>query len=279
MNAARAKPCKPHQPPEVMSTGPQARAQPPHRAAGAFTLIEVMVVITVLTVLVAISASALGRARESADRTHSLAKLRDLATRFGVYYAEFSDTFPYSTRDTLHPLTRPGDAAAFGHFQIDINWPLLMPDLVAAARTPSAPHLAPKATRRQSPSPAGADGTPLLLEASYVYGLSFVADPALWVVGTPRSESLLRAVKVHEAVFPSRKALLWDAFTPYLWPPPGGFTWNRADPIPMLFVDGHAAQLAPADAQPGAPCTAFPTLPVGGKRLSDTPGGVRGYDY
>ena len=239
---------------------------------------EVLVVIAVLSILVALSASALGRARESADRTLSLSKLRDLANRFGVYYAEFRDTYPYSTSDTHHPLGNPGEFTAFGHFQIDIHWPALMPDLMAAAHTPAAPHLAPKATLRRPPLFSGPGIEPFWPTSSYLYGLSFVADPAVWVAGTIPSDALLRAVKVHETVLPARKVLLWDAFTPYLSPPPRGFGWDRADPVPMLFVDGHAAQLAPADAQPGAPAV-LKNLPVGGLRLRDTPGGVRGYDY
>ncbi|MFN0010960.1 MAG: prepilin-type N-terminal cleavage/methylation domain-containing protein [Phycisphaerales bacterium] len=251
-----------------------------NRRTGAFTIIEALVVITVLSVLVALAASALARARESADRTLSLSKLRDLANRFGVYYGEYRDTFPYSTSDTLHPLPvgGPGSASGFGHFQIDIHWPMLMPDLMAAAHTPTAPHLAPKATLHQRSMFSGPGVEPFWPSSSYHYSLSFVADPAVWLSGTLVSETLLRAVKVHEAVFPARKVLLWDRDTPYLWPPPGGFRWDRPDPVPMTFVDGHAAQLAPADAQPGA-AAVFKNLPVGGLRLRDTPGGVRGYDY
>ena len=256
-----------------------AHIKAPQPRPRAFTLIEVLVVITVLSVLVALSASALGRARESADRTLSLAKLRDLGTRFGVYYSEHRDTFPYSTIDTQHPFDAPGSPMAFGHFQIDINWPQLMPDLLAAGHSPAAAYLAPKATIRELPSFSGPGIEPFWVDSSYSYGLSFVADPAVWIAGTPPSDSLLRAVRVHEAVFPARKVLLWDHDTPYLWPPPGGFRPDRADPVPMTFVDGHATQLAPGHAQPGARCTVFPNLPVGGRHLRDTPGGVRGFDY
>ena len=239
---------------------------------------------TVLSVLVAITASALARARESADRTLSLSKLRDLSTRFGVYYSEYRDTFPYSTSDTRHPMPYggPGAASGFGHFQIDIQWPELMPDLMAAAHSPSAAHLAPKATLRRPPLFSGPGVEPFWPSSSYSYGLSFVADPAVWLPSTIPSDTLLRAVKVHEAVFPARKVLLWDRDTPYLWPPPGGYPRDRIDPIPMLFVDGHAAQLAPVDAQPGAPSIVFPGVggsSTGGARLRDTPGGVRGFDY
>ncbi len=252
--------------------------------ARAFTLTEALVAVSVLSLLVALSAPALARAHQSADRTLSLSKLRDLATRFGIYAGEFRDTFPYSTRDTLHPVPTGawGDALGFGHFQIDINWPQLMPDLMAAAHTSAAPHLAPKATKRQPPLAIGPGIAPLWVISSYSYGLSFVADPAVWLPGTIPSDTLLRAVKVHEAVFPARKVLLWDRDTPYLWPPPGGYPRDRIDPIPMLFVDGHAAQLAPADAQPGAPSIVFPGVggsSTGGARLRDTPGGVRGFDY
>ena len=261
-----------------------AHIKPRRLCRRAFTIIEALVVITVLSVLVALSASALGRARESADRTLSLSKLRDLSTRFGVYYAEFRDTFPYSTIDTRHPMPfgGPGAASGFGHFQIDINWPMLMPDLMAAAHMPTAPHLAPKATTREPPSLSGPGIGPFWTTSSYCYGLSFVADPAVWLPGTIPSDTLLRAVKVHEAVFPARKVLLWDAFTPYLWPPPGGYPRDRTDQIPMLFVDGHAAQLSPVDAQPGAPSIRFRWVggsSEGGRRLRDTPGGVRGFDY
>lgn len=246
---------------------------------GAFTLVETLVAIAVLTVLIALVAPALSNARQAADRTHSLAKLRNLGHRFGAYSADFADAFPYSTRETLHPITAPGYAIAFGHFQVTMSWPLMMPDLIAAGHASTAPHLAPKVTRQHVTVSVDQTGKPIWLTSSYAYGLSFVADPAVWVEGVGASDALLRPVRTHETIFPARKVLLWDAFTPYLLPPPGGFGWDRSDIVPMLFVDGHATQLVPGNAQMGAHSTVFPHLPVGGRRLRDTPGGVRGFDY
>ena len=249
----------------------------------AFTLVELLVVITVLVVLSGLTLSGLAKARQQADRIASLARLHELGARFAAYSADFRDGFPYSDEAARHPLDTPHVVLGVGHFQYELYWPLMFPDFVAASRGDAAPHLAPRARRAVGQGTAQADSLGLILTSSYLYGRSFMADPAVWSPDTQPSRALLRAIRTHEVAFAARKVILWDYATPYLSSPPGGFAWDRADAVPMLFVDGRAADMKPAEASPGARGLTAAQLDVsgglGGMRIQDTPGGVRGIDY
>ncbi len=237
-----------------------------------------------MLVLVGITLPVLSGVRAQGNRTLSLGKLHNLGVRFDAYYADFRGVFPYSDEGTRHPLGAGPAQGGAGHFQYDIHWPLLFPDMLALAGSEAAPYLAPRARRPENASILRPDGNGLWFTASYWYGLSFVADPAVWDPSTIPSPSLLRAVRVDEAVFPARKVLLWDRSTPYLRPPPGGFSPDRTDPVPMLFVDGRGAQMKPSESTLGAAGLTAQALGVsgnlgGGMRIQNTPGGVRGFDY
>lgn len=250
----------------------------------AFTLIEVLVVIAIVLVLIGIALPVLSGVRDQANRTLSLAKLHNLGVRFDAYYADFRGVFPYSDEETSHPIGVGTDQIGAGHFQYDINWPLMFPDMLALASSEAAPYLAPKALRPENASILRPDGNGLWLTSSYWYGLSFVADPKVWLPETTPSPALLRAVRVDEAAFPARKVLLWDHITPYLRAPARGFSPDRTDAVPMLFVDGRAAQMKPSESVPGFKGLRASDLGVFGNlglgtRIQNTPGGVRGFDY
>jgi prepilin-type N-terminal cleavage/methylation domain-containing protein/prepilin-type processing-associated H-X9-DG protein len=78
----------------------------PRRARGAFTLVELLVVIGIIAVLVAILLPVMGKARESARRTACLSNLRQVHAVFNLYAIENRDHVPLGYRRT-NPAAMP----------------------------------------------------------------------------------------------------------------------------------------------------------------------------
>ena len=62
-----------------------------HAPGRGFTIIELLVVVSIIALLIGILLPAIGRARDQAKQTASLANLRNLATAHGSYAAEWND--------------------------------------------------------------------------------------------------------------------------------------------------------------------------------------------
>jgi prepilin-type N-terminal cleavage/methylation domain-containing protein len=66
----------------------------PARRRGAFTLVELLVVIGIIALLISILLPSLNRARESAVRTQCLSNLRELGNALSLYAAQFNGRVP-----------------------------------------------------------------------------------------------------------------------------------------------------------------------------------------
>ena len=73
-----------------MSTPPR----PPHRRAPAFTLVELMVVMSVIAALIAILLPGLAAARERANRIKCASNLRQIGLAMKMYADEKRGTYP-----------------------------------------------------------------------------------------------------------------------------------------------------------------------------------------
>ncbi len=91
---------------------------------GAFTLIELMVVVSIVTLLLSLLLPALSSARELANQTACASNMRQLLTATHEYLAENDGTFPVNGLEIPHPtLYPPYQGTALGNFwSTQNNW-------------------------------------------------------------------------------------------------------------------------------------------------------------
>ena len=86
----------------------------------AFTIIELLVVVSIIALLVGILLPAIGKARDQALLTKSVANLKEIGTAHGIYSAEWNDRQVTWINDTLASY---GDSAgeAFANYEAEIG--------------------------------------------------------------------------------------------------------------------------------------------------------------
>jgi len=242
---------------------------------GAFTLIETMVVISVVAVLIGLLAPALAAARAQASAGVSLSNLRGVGVTFELHLQAHRDAWPFRRTDEwmrTNPDTPTRTFLTDDPWALRYAWPTLMHEIApwrehyqtwvnpGAGREAGEPWLSKNAGRGAA-----------LAWPSYEYSNSFVARPSVWSGGVaPAPEAGLNPTHGFEVAHPSAKALAFDAHVEY-------WTGRSApDRRGVLLVDGAAA-IRP-DAAARDPVTN--ALRAGPARLyHDTALGVLGRDF
>jgi prepilin-type N-terminal cleavage/methylation domain-containing protein len=238
---------------------------------GGFTLIEVLVVISVAALLVALLVPGLRGGKRSAGEAVTLSNLRQVHSAFEVYAQAHREVFPWAPEGFAFLVSGPGENPAYvqgGYWDIHIYWTALMhdaapwPEFFPAWVGPGGVQSGERPWRRSN---VPGEGIP-----SYQVSDTFFARPQLWMQGAVDDPGLYRPVRCPDVQFAASKVLAWDWEQPYL-----RYMAPDADLKPMVFADGHAGVKRLSDASP-APSIPFKpdTRPV-----QDTPEGVRGRDY
>ena len=191
-----------------------------------FTLIEMLVVISIVSVLIAISVTGLKGARERATTVRVLARLGQLQKGFTAYTVDYKDTFPalippnQRTRTiTYGPRTRE-----VRYFEQYCFWHLFLAESYFGVPWDSR-------AVQDGDGPGG--------EANAVwYSQTFLAAPEYWDEDLRTGSDQRRAVRAGEVQFPSSKILLvlsvlWHTYTVPAVPLPDTMTAR---------VDGSASK-------------------------------------
>jgi prepilin-type N-terminal cleavage/methylation domain-containing protein len=195
---------------------PQTASCRPLRARG-WTLVEVIVSITIVAILMSLVLGLVARTRAAGRQARSLSNLRQHVTIFTQYTMDWRESWPVFIRPGPwrinhqmpyflaadlwpHYLTISG---YYNHLGLDAFYSPDAPlnDVMGWDRGMRVQLL------------SGRNGTAL---SHYGYCCTFLADPAFWNVHTRTGPEQWRATKVPEVVFPSHKTLLYCLY-PWLW--------------------------------------------------------------
>lgn len=275
------------------------RAASAPRSRAGFTLVELLVVISVVSLLIALLAPALGGARVEARRLKSVTNARSIASTF-QQVNDATGHYPFRKAGTRPEGAPPGAPAPPPGVLLVEWWPkgtvigvsshwaheFLWPGMLGAAATwpshyatwvsPGRSTALPESLSAGVPGEEGEEGPSIERVVSYRYAHSFVAKPALWRPGTDLNASLLAPIAAHEVQYPSQKVMVYDAELAYLRKAPPALNGHYRAATPMAFADGHADAKDPTEANPG-----FANPLNGGSTMAihNTPEGVAGWDY
>jgi prepilin-type N-terminal cleavage/methylation domain-containing protein len=162
----------------------------------AFTLLELIVSIAVVTVLVLLVAGQLKGIKEASGRARIHADLRSHAGVFAAYNADWADHMPYVTSpNSSYTSLQTGNFSwKVRYFDASVFWNIGLADRYYDGNVLQACF--------QPPGRAPSADTP------YRYSNSFLADHRYWRSTTRVGPSQWKAMKAADVAFPSKKGQL-----------------------------------------------------------------------
>lgn len=248
----------------------------PSRSSGtpglgrAFTLVEVLVALSIIVLVIVLALPALSTARRSGRNTESLSMLRQLTAGLRMYADASRDAFPYAgvPGDVHANTTYRGYEIATIEDSLSAQsryWPTLVaPEFLdVPARAIEFPGTRELLESRGFP--------PWIIRSRFFLTFTAFVAPEGWTDGDPPSPSVFRAVRWSEVSYPSRKGLLVDFGA-------GGFVDRGADlhNAFVSFADGSARSVSWFNIDSSLICYP-PFAPFSGSNMT-TRHGVRGLD-
>jgi len=228
----------------------------------AFSLVEVIVAVTVVAILIAIALPALGRARQASRDAASLATVRQAVAGIGLYDAAERDAFPFfaTPGDPFATVMVDGAAVPGEFFMAQAKyWLFLVRPYVDGIET------------FRHPRDSHDDSPPL---ARYWLTQTAFADTEYWVGEFPPAGlSWFRGQRTASVAFPSSKSMLVDISG-------GVFAANHAPGFTLLhgMCDGSAISFNGDSLAPEEACTVDRPFGAIHWRGLSTLGGLGGRD-
>lgn len=252
----------------------------------AFTLIEVLVVIAVVSLIMGILLPALGSARTTARQTLSLSNVRSIGQTFGLY-TDANRTYPFPGSVPGVEVNLPEDIYSFRWYPegtilatnqiwaMDRLWPGLISSVTPWTEAYTT-WVSPGRDKSLPTFESIFEGVEPRDVVSYEFSNSFLASHRNWTAGAAQDRKLLVPTRPDEVTYSAQKVLLWDRHLTYHSDQPEIVEGHYDEATPMAFADLHGDVLNPLEAQAGVP---NPNNETDIRRLHNTKNGVRGIDY
>ncbi len=207
--------------------------QPSPAATRGFTLIETLVVISIIAVLIALAMPALSKMRARAQYSKSLANLRTHVQAITAYTIDWKDSHPHfadptRAKSSFHSACFDDGEGTIYYFNQAETWHLVLgPTYYGGCGSSAfiAPELLAQGQRSGSIS-------------QYIFACVFQAAPEFWRRSTQVGPSQWRNTRSHEVSFPDKRSLIW-ASHPWDYQ----FTLENIPKSRLGFVDGSAADV------------------------------------
>lgn len=258
----------------------------PHRRHHrAFSLIELLVAIGIISILISITLPTLSSARLRANELKSITNTRSITQHF-TSYANDKGYFPFLKPGEAPPGVNhtppPGitmvrwwpENTIIGldsHWMLSILWPGLIYE-----RAPWKENYATWVSPGRDPELPTEPAEFAERLISYQYTNSFIAKPDAWRENALLDLNTISSIKPSVVAFPASKAILFDAELAYLRKTPAVLNGHYAHKTPIAFADGHADAHDPTTATPGF---ANPLNGGSSVNLHNTPDGALGRDF
>jgi prepilin-type N-terminal cleavage/methylation domain-containing protein len=160
--------------------------------SSAFTIIEILVVLVIVSLLAGLIVVGLSRMKNRAQEVQNLVNLRSHASTWSSYSNDYKDVFPYfvAPEPGWIDVTRDdGSSVRIKYLQQRTEWPVLMSKSYYSGLSSLAPVFHPPWTISTYNSPC-----------------AFRVDPDHYTAKRVPFPSQLRAIFAHEVSIPSRKA-------------------------------------------------------------------------
>ena len=229
-----------------------------------FTLVEVLVTISIIAVLIALAIPPLRTARLQAQSSECLSRLKGLGEGMVIIEGRNGGSWPnlfrrdmrgeiqmFTTGTTQWGVYYFGQVALWQGSFVGVLWDEGDPAEVWTCPAVMRTGWGLRGGREQLHEQQASGGI-----ASYFYSPGLISEPAMWDPTDPTVREdrpgARRLVGVHEVRFPSRKASMAEVADFH------GRSVRMAieedvDALNALFADGHAERSRAADATPGLP--------------------------
>lgn len=242
------------------------------RKAKGFTLIELLVVICIIAILAAMLFPVIANARHSAYKATCQSNLRQIASAFSMYAADYDECYP-NINDPYLWMGRhwrwPVSDYVWFTANYDPNNPDGLSQITGLEKTilgcPSDPSPVSRYDKTSYGLSACFYHTPEQIDSMVTTQLYSAAAPSPVCV----------TMRESDVTYPARKAMLADWLGSHEWDSSGWWSWTGGRVY--LFADGHAkyytakAILPAVSSRPDVARTPFPDINL-------TTSGIHGFD-
>ncbi len=202
-----------------------------------FTLLETLIVLTIGSVLVVLTATTIRFARQNAKGSISLSNLRSHSQAIQMYVGDYNDTYPFFTTPGFETGEVHGGGLDFpriSFFDAHRVWHIALSDAYFDSNARSKIFSPPDFVRL--------DGTNWPFYTPYLYACSFIAEPKYWNELTRTGPEQFGPTRASQVRYPSMKSLVIESW-PYTATADNS---NQLPSIPLRIAncDGSAKALS-----------------------------------